>query len=1020
MAYTVQDKRMIRRLARSKKLMTFLTASAAIFTVNSASAQGTPPPLPSPSVPAFVCSGEIYQVQSGQLRVFDPISSEYVDVGTASSSYNATGYNILDNFAYGSQGNNLIRIGMNGEVQILRDIGVGSFAGDVDDNNTYWLRGRNTREFISVDLANGAINTFTIPGGDQVNGGSDFMFTRNGGVPYLLVVGGGRVGIVNLNTMRSIRRTVSGLPGGGYGAQWTDFNGRIFAFRNSDGRIYELFNVFTNNPTAVLAAQGDSSNNNDGFSCPGAPFPNLPPVAQDDDFTTPFETAITRNVIANNGNGVDFDPESEPVTVTTTPVSSPSNGTVLLNADGSFTYTPDAGFFGTDSFDYQITDITGLTATATVTITVPAPPIDLVTVKTLASGNPNPAAGDIVTFEIRVTNNGPADATGVSLTDQIPTGLNPTANNGTTTLGSYNSSTGVWDIGTLTNGASATLTIEGIVDGSVAGQPITNTTSKAEGDQVDPTDTGNDLMEGIIIFPRSLAANSDTSADIISSEGSTNALNVYDGDTLAGLAATPANTTVSVDSSSSLPPELTFDTATGVVGVLPGTAPGPYSFVYQICETPEPAAGVNCETATATVNVVANPIDAVNDEVFDIVGLTGGTAVLNVFDGDSLSNSAATSSNSDISVADGSTVPAGLTFNLGTGNIDVAAGTAAGMYSFDYTLCETSNPSNCDTATATVIVIEAPIQANAITFPSVIGADGASNAGNAFDNDTLAGSAVNMADITANVTMPATPVRTGANVPLLDAFTGVVSVPVGTPAGVYTIGYRICEAINPTNCSVASVTIEVTAAAIIAVDDSQSDVDGVAGVDNVLNAFTDDTLNTQTADPTNTVLALAPSETLPSELTFDLATGDVDVLPNTPAGTYSFDYQICETINPANCDVATITVNVFPTVDLVITKTNTPGVNAEADQADDTVTSGTITTYTITVTNNGPDSISGAIVTDTIVSGLNCDAGNAVLISGDGVPSGSFTIADLIGGGITLGTLEDRQTTIISYDCLVN
>ncbi len=1020
MVYKVQDERHANQLTTSKKLMAFLVASAVIFTANPANAQGTPPPLPSPSVPAFTCSGEIYQVQSGQLRVFDPIISQYVDIGVPNTGYNATGYNILDNFAYGSQGNNLIRIGMNGEVQILRDIGVGSFAGDVDDNNTYWLRGSTTREFFSVDLANGAVNTFTVPDSDQVNGGADFMFVREGGVPYLLIVGGGRVGIVNLNTMRSIRRDVSGLPGGGYGAQWTDFNGRIFAFRNNDGRIYELFNIFTNNPTAVLAAQGDPSNSNDGFSCPEAPFPNLPPVAQDDDFTTPFETAISRNVITNNGNGVDFDPESEPITVTTTPVSGPSNGNVTLAADGSFTYTPANGFFGTDSFEYQITDITGLTATATVTITVPAPPIDLVTVKTLASGNPNPAAGDIVTFEITVTNNGPADATGVSLTDQIPTGLNPTANNGNVTAGSYSTATGIWDIGTLANGASATLTIEGIVDGSVAGQPITNTTTKAEGDQADPTDTGNDLMEGIIIFPRSLAANSDTSADIVSSVGSTNALNVYDGDTLSGLTATPSNTTVSVDASSILPPELTFDTATGTVGVLPDTAPGSYSFIYQICETPEPTAGMNCETATATVNVVANPIDAVNDEIIDIIGLTGGTAVLNVFDGDNVSGNGATGSNSIISVASGSTVPAELTFNTATGDIDVAAGTPAGTYSFDYTLCEASNPSNCDTATATVIVIEAPIQANAVTFPSVIGASGSSNAGNAFANDTLAGSAVNISDITANVTIPATPVRSGANVPLLDTATGIVSVPIGTPAGTYNISYRICETINPTNCSVATITIEVTAAAIVAVDDSQSDVDGVAGADNVLNAFTDDTLNTVTADPTNTVLALAPSETLPSELTFDLATGDIDVLPNTPAGTYSFDYQICEIINPGNCDIATASITVRVSVDLSITKTNTPGINGEVDQASDTVESGATTTYTITVTNNGPDSVTATLVTDTIGSGLTCAATNAVTISGDGVPSGSFTVAELTGAGIALGTLNDGESASLSYDCVVN
>jgi hypothetical protein len=38
-------------------------------------------------------------------------------------------------------------------------------------------------------------------------------------------------------------------------------------------------------------------------------------------------------------------------------VSGPANGTVTLNADGSFTYTPKAGFVGSDSFTYTANDV---------------------------------------------------------------------------------------------------------------------------------------------------------------------------------------------------------------------------------------------------------------------------------------------------------------------------------------------------------------------------------------------------------------------------------------------------------------------------------------------------------------------------------------------------------------------------------------------------------------------------------------------------------------------------------------
>ena len=84
---------------------------------------------------------------------------------------------------------------------------------------------------------------------------------------------------------------------------------------------------------------------------------------------------------------------------------------------------------------------------------------DLVTVKTLASGDTTPDEGDTVTFDITVTNSGPGDATNVSLTDLLPPGLTATALNGGITQGSYDPATGLFDIGTLLVGQTATLTL---------------------------------------------------------------------------------------------------------------------------------------------------------------------------------------------------------------------------------------------------------------------------------------------------------------------------------------------------------------------------------------------------------------------------------------------------------------------------------------------------------------------------------------------------------------------------------
>ncbi len=52
-----------------------------------------------------------------------------------------------------------------------------------------------------------------------------------------------------------------------------------------------------------------------------------------------------------------------------------SNGTLTLNADGSFSYTPDAGFFGTDSFTYTATYGTAVSTPATVTLNVYSIPV---------------------------------------------------------------------------------------------------------------------------------------------------------------------------------------------------------------------------------------------------------------------------------------------------------------------------------------------------------------------------------------------------------------------------------------------------------------------------------------------------------------------------------------------------------------------------------------------------------------------------------------------------------------------
>ena len=86
------------------------------------------------------------------------------------------------------------------------------------------------------------------------------------------------------------------------------------------------------------------------------------PTANDDQGSTPEDTPVTVDVLAN-----DTDPENDPLTVIG--VTQPSHGSVTNNGN-DVTYTPNADFCGSDSFTYTISDGNGGSDTATVIIDV--------------------------------------------------------------------------------------------------------------------------------------------------------------------------------------------------------------------------------------------------------------------------------------------------------------------------------------------------------------------------------------------------------------------------------------------------------------------------------------------------------------------------------------------------------------------------------------------------------------------------------------------------------------------------
>ncbi|MCG8017125.1 MAG: Ig-like domain-containing protein [Candidatus Thiodiazotropha sp. 'RUGA'] len=95
---------------------------------------------------------------------------------------------------------------------------------------------------------------------------------------------------------------------------------------------------------------------------------NNPPIAADDSYSTAQDTVL--NLVAPGVLSNDSDPDGDPITAILN--TNAGNGLVLLNADGSFTYTPNTGFTGVDSFTYLANDGAADSNLATVTVDVTA------------------------------------------------------------------------------------------------------------------------------------------------------------------------------------------------------------------------------------------------------------------------------------------------------------------------------------------------------------------------------------------------------------------------------------------------------------------------------------------------------------------------------------------------------------------------------------------------------------------------------------------------------------------------
>ncbi len=186
--------------------------------------------------------------------------------------------------------------------------------------------------------------------------------------------------------------------------------------------------------------------------------PNQAPVAVNDSYTTPQGQALTvgaPGVLAN-----DNDPNGNAVSAVK--VANPVNGIVTLNGNGGFTYTPNAGYAGADSFTYRANDGSLDSNTATVSITVTAVGGDTIP-PVVSSLNDAPATTSAV---ITWATDEPASA-------RVNYGTSPAA----LTLTSYRASLQLSHTRTLSGLASATTYYYRVVSIDAAGNAATFPTS---------------------------------------------------------------------------------------------------------------------------------------------------------------------------------------------------------------------------------------------------------------------------------------------------------------------------------------------------------------------------------------------------------------------------------------------------------------------------------------------------------------------------------------------------------------
>ena len=354
-------------------------------------------------------------------------------------------------------------------------------------------------------------------------------------------------------------------------------------------------------------------------------------------------------------------------------------------------------------------------------------------------------------------------------------------------------------------------------------------------------------------------------------------------------------------------PEL--DTTTGKVKIPAGVKPGDYNITYKVCDNATPQ---TCQTTTITVKVQGNTIDAVADDFTahkverpaTATFVNDGTNDVNVLSNDKLG----ARTGLDISLVTitqtDSTDPK-VSIDTTTGKVKVDADAPAGTHTVKYKITEKGQTTVSNEVEVKVVVTN-KVVSNDDTYAGKPSTNATPRPiGNVLDNVRFNGATTNPApnDVTVSVVTPAT----GTTVPSLittgtDA--GKIVVPQGTPAGDYTIVYKVCD--NATGaaqtCKQNTATVKVTGNDIV-VNPTPKRVPKTGGSADILD---DVTIGGDPATKDNVDISIVDDGG--TGATIDPATGKINVPGGLAPGEYTVTYKVCEKGSTTNCQTATINV----------------------------------------------------------------------------------------------------------------